>query len=203
MKSIRLNKSIRSDIANNIREAYVTENPAPVVEDLRDVNLKEIIWQQYLKDIKPIQDIVDANPQLTTHLRHRSYFYAEIKGMSVLQIKSHTEDTPRFLELNPSSNYYYSWDDDNMPVEVRAAIDTNKAQAKVIRKAKEALSSWKNELSRYMQDVIQTLDGVNTSGQLLDVWPEVEKFLPKGTVDPSAIQLPAVNTVALNRKLGL
>lgn len=53
-----------------------------------------------------------------------------------------------------------------------------------------------------MQDVIQIIEGVNTTGQLLAAWPAVEKFIPAGVNNPNRINLPAVNFARLNAGIG-
>ena len=53
----------------------------------------------------------------------------------------------------------------------------------------------------FKSQVRQTLDSVNTTKQLVEVWPEVEEHLPESVKDPSKIQLPSVNIQSLNEQL--
>ena len=41
-------------------------------------------------------------------------------------------------------------------------------------------------------EICAVLDSVNTTKQLLEAWPEIERFMPSGYVDPSKVQLPAI-----------
>lgn len=52
-----------------------------------------------------------------------------------------------------------------------------------------------------MQQVRQVVDAVNTTKQLLEVWPEAEQFIPEDIRDPSTITLPSVNIADLNNQV--
>jgi hypothetical protein len=47
------------------------------------------------------------------------------------------------------------------------------------------------------------LDTVNTTGQLLNVWPEAEQFIPSDVLDFSKINLPSVSFNDLNKAVGI
>ena len=92
--------------------------------------------------------------------------------------------------------------DTDIPPAIQEVIDGINGAKKRVRAQRALVIAYDKEKANYEQDVTQVLDGCNTSGQLILVWEEVEKFLPKGVANPSIINLPSVNIAALSRKLG-
>ena len=63
--------------------------------------------------------------------------------------------------------------------------------------------TWLANRSAVADQVRMALDSVNTTGQLLSVWPEAEKFIPTDVLDFSTIQLPSVSFSSLNKAVGI
>lgn len=205
MKSIRLNNNIREAIATKIMAAYDQNNPEPEVVDTRDDILREALWQYYLEDTHAAQDALNKAPELRQYVRKTAYFYVRLNGTTHTVTPPKTEDgtSQAILDINPSSDYFYQWNGDETPEKIDAVLVENAKQAKGIRKQREAYSAWELARNAYLDSVNQVIQNVNTTGQLLTVWPEVETFLPTGTIDPSRIQLPSVNVASLNAAIGV
>lgn len=210
MKSIRFNKNIRADIVQNIEKAYIEENPEPLVMPSITSVLQKALWQFYLEEVKPIKEAFKANPVLQRYETTTSYMYARMPSGATITIyeEGDTCIKERFLSLNTSSSYCWDWEVTEskgtpvVPALIQEVLDTEKANKKIRREQNKKLEAWQTEADRYIRDITQIIDGCNTSGQLLQIWPEVEKFLPRGATNPSRIQLPSVNIAELNRKLG-
>lgn len=74
-----------------------------------------------------------------------------------------------------------------------------KAKYKQWKKLSVSIKEEKAQRKDYQDQVTMVIQGVNTTGQLLDVWPEVERFIPLGINKTENIQLPAVSTQRLNK----
>ena len=211
LKSLRLNKGIRADILSNIMEAYSIENPAPVVNDNRGNNLEEVLltwYKEFNADV--IATYSTASDELKAFFKTSNYFYYAGGGSRYNTVYFSGNNSDDDMEdkdkvyLPRSRDTFVNLDnpDTDIPDYVQAVLDANSKQAKIIRKERNVLSAYESEYDRYKQDIEQVLSSVNTTGQLTELWPEVEKFLPKGMSNPKMISLPAVNIALLNRKLG-
>ena len=65
-----------------------------------------------------------------------------------------------------------------------------------------AYEEHQKSLKKFTNELKQVLESVNTTGQLLEVWPEAAPFVPQEISNPSSISLPAVSFVELNKVLG-
>ena len=71
-------------------------------------------------------------------------------------------------------------------------------------KVLESHGDWLKERRNLNTEITTVLNSVNTTKQLIEVWPEVEKFLPAHIADPNTgIKLPALKVSRLNEKLGI
>lgn len=205
MKSIRLNKQIRTQIVNNIRDAYVKENKEPESTDDRSTKLKEVLLKHYKHIHRDIIEYYNNNPDKQKYINTTSYVgFRDANNNHWLEFNLNEGETV-YLPSPESSGVFIDLanPDAKIPASIKKVLERNKSLSKTLRKEREARSKYSSDLSRYLQGVRQVIDGVNTSKQLMEVWPEVEKFLPQGVTNPSKINLPAVNTQSLNSKLGV
>lgn len=62
---------------------------------------------------------------------------------------------------------------------------------------------WETEYSTFKKEVWATLESVNTTGQLVELWPSAENYIPAHLADPEkGINLPALHISRLDAKLG-
>jgi hypothetical protein len=68
----------------------------------------------------------------------------------------------------------------------------------------KAWDKWDKALTEFQCEITQIIYSVNTTKQLVDLWPEAEDYLPAFANDPSkGINLPALKTSRLNEALGI
>ncbi|ARM71086.1 hypothetical protein pVco7_gp098 [Vibrio phage pVco-7] len=207
MKSIRLNTEIREAIIKNISDAYDKNNPKPELTiDTGDI-LEKAVRQHYMKQSLEMRKLIEANPILkdqvstTGYIQYISptgswgsvYLYdknnSEAEKVRALSKYSGTRDfsNPDYLAKHPS---------------LKKAAEEFTSLQKAARKEREALSDWNKARTSYLDEIQQVLKGVNTTKQLMEQWEEVKEFIPQAYFNPSKIALPAINTKALNEKLG-
>lgn len=203
-KSIRLNKESRKDILANIMEAYVAENPEPEVEDNRITELNAVLSEYYQRKYKGMitayrdsayPDFFNVSQTVKCVSAHGEFFHIALMDEAGEVIQLPVRNSV-FVDLSNPDQVK------KLPPYVTKVLVQHKRDAKRISEEKTKVRTYRSELDRYRQDVKNVLEGCGSTGQLLSVWAECEKFLPKGTVNPSTIQLPTVNVAALNRKLG-
>jgi hypothetical protein len=205
MKSIRLNKDIRATVVANIKKAYLTENVKPVYKDEAQQDLNTVLLAHYKKVNKEAIAVFETNPELKKYMCKDSYItYRNVEGNhKYLEFNLNIGEAV-YLPIirNQGAFINLSNPDTKFPPAIAKVIENNAKMKKALRKQREVISAYELELSNYIQEVRQVLDGVNTTKQLLEVWPEVEKFLPEGITNPSKINLPSVSIASLNNKLG-
>jgi len=202
-KSIRLNNKLREEILSNIEQAYTIKNPAPsyiTTEEMRkemDKKLTELCIARSntlqakatkagialnMLESRRYVDLCDTNPSnVDDKYLCRMYF---------------TDSNDNYLYLNVAPTLDFFKDS-----EAGAIYKEYKKNIKGNKKAKDAHKAWELKKSNYLSDVRNVLQGVNTTGQLLEQWEEVEKFIPVGIVDPSSINLPSNVSIAQLNKL--
>ena len=225
MKSIRLNKTIRETIVNNIRAAWIEANPAPVnPQDPADI-LYKAAEQCHLQDPKVKAALKFAKTEagkavvaMSTSLSFRlpdgeyTYMYAvtspetgEVLVNNARNFANNHKDTKhlkKYVSAFGSVTCDFHNEDflkDN-PTAAQAVKEFNKAR-KENHKLRKAHSEWELKRDNYMEQVTQVVGGVNTTGQLIEQWEEVAQFIPEGYRNPSRIQLPAVSVASLNAGL--
>ena len=214
MKSIRLNKEIRLEIVNNIMASYATENPEPPEVPDSETALDAAVYDWAVESNKDLIKIAEDLHSKYSSLIKRGYSiqYVTTKG-SYRNVYHSTKTNSQYIsEVYVDSVYLPSvWDgvvikldnpDTKIPAEIQTVLDNMKGNKASVKAAKKLVADYNFEYLRYKQDVSQVIDGCNTSKQLLEVWKEVEQFLPVGVANPSSINLPAVSIASLNRKLG-
>lgn len=207
-KSIRLNKSLRAEIVSNIMSSYDAANPEPVRPELKGGSIENMVKAYFLnKHKKIIEEVGNLSPDTLSMISllnknahvnykgetgHWECFYFTEKELEKVKI-------PHALRNNAVINLS---DPDQLTAPLRKALEAKKKFEKTtLKEYKQKYKDYELERRNYIQQIQTVLDGVNTSNQLLEVWPEVEEYLPVGVVEPSKIQLPSVNIQTLNSAL--
>ncbi|AUR87220.1 hypothetical protein HYP58_gp74 [Vibrio phage 1.097.O._10N.286.49.B3] len=194
MGSIRLNKTTRTDIVDRVMKAWLLKNKEP----------KRYTREQYTKDRDAlIREKVLGESQELKGKAHKAGIAEED-----LILTSY-----RRVVMSDSSGKRHQWTlyvDSNEAINRCGALDLDldseltakihKLRKKCTNKrAQDAFKAWETKRINYRKDVENVVAGVNTTGQLREVWPEVEKFLPEALNNPSSgIKLPTVSIKALN-----
>ncbi len=208
-KSIRLNNTIRGTILDNVMTAWKSNNPAPEypAENASWEGVANVIRSIYLKEAAPYTLLIAEGKIPSKMVKQCSYIRARIRACGVNEdvfVGFGTDDKGMSItvpQTNPKSSYVYSWDDDNIPALIKAALGAREAELETIREKRKIHREWMARRDQKSAQIASVLVGVNTSAQLIDVWPEVEKYMPVGVVDPSNISLPAISVDALNEGL--
>lgn len=207
-KSIRLNKTLRSDIIANIMSSYDAANPEPVRPEPKAGSIDDMVKAYFLnKHKKVIEEVGNLSTELLkfVHLIDPSDYigYRSETGSweSFCLTKEDVEKykVPYSLRNNAVINLE---DPAQLTAPIRKVLEAKKKFEKTtLKEYKQVHKDYELERRNYVQQIQTVLDGVNTSNQLLEVWPEVEEYLPIGVVEPSKIQLPSVNIQTLNSAL--
>lgn len=210
-KSIRLNKQLRQDILDNIMGAYDIANPQPVepIADTKNSIVKTLL-EITLKKNQKLLDLIKNNYELLkedfnscgkyTSLIYNNYD-GNFKSVYLGNFLSTEELSliPRSLFKNAVINLE---DSNQVSATLKKVIDADKLFNKTtLKQFSKDNKEWSTNHKNYKAQVSTVLEGVNTTNQLLEVWPEVEKFLPVGVLEPSKIQLPSVSISTLNSAL--
>tara|TARA_R110000822_G_scaffold35050_2_gene98994 strand:+ start:771 stop:1328 length:558 start_codon:yes stop_codon:yes gene_type:complete len=184
MKSIRLNKLIRDDISNAMVASWEKTSPKPC--DLR-------------KEQQKVGDAIykEAHKKITFGNAHLNFFNVSaaikytVDGVVQQSIMSCARPM-RATAPNRSS--------DNIAI----VYDKTPKVVLDLQKLEKANSDWITLKSIFKEEIQQIISSVNTTQQLVDIWPEAEQYLPAYACDPSkGIKLPALKTSRLNEALGV
>ena len=87
---------------------------------------------------------------------------------------------------------------------IEATVTADDKKLIKLQKEQQNIETWYEQKREFLKEVNELLRLVNTSKQLLELWPEVEPYLPPHIADPSrAVQLPAIPISRLNERLGI
>lgn len=205
MKSIRLNNEIREQILDNIKAAYLKVNPLykrPPNNLSFSQQTAEIAKAEHLQEVAMLSALIQEHPDL--------------KILKLLSLSDNCTRVGKVLlpENNVSVEFdspmpgVHQWvalrdwrDSKDQPRKIKTLLKNKAKIDRDYRKETEKVNESQKELERYLDKVRQPIYGVNTTGQLLEIWPEVSKYLPQGTINPSKINLPAINIKDLNTVL--
>lgn len=204
MKSIRLNQTIREKIKQNIQAAWEQANEMPKEIEYRET-FKGIIAQAVHTSLLKEQKELDKLAKRYPHLSHRL-----VQAGDYDHVRIHSDALDQYVDIKakdlgieylPSPAFALNFDRLVTDLSMEDLVKSKPAIDRAMRKAREKVSDWELKRDRYMDQVNDVVCGVNTTKQLIEVWPEVVKFFPKGLFDPSHIQLPAVSVADLNAQL--
>ena len=195
MKSVRLTKDMRQRILNSYLACYDASNPEP--ERYNEKSFEGIFAETLRKRLFDKAG-VDETTIPTEFLKRAS----DIK----VQTPDGTLTWFRFYN-SEGTDYHYK---PCPKLDGAIAVDANDPAYLAYKKAKRELKdlnaphdAWYTARNEVEAKVRMALDSVNTTGQLLSVWPEAEKFIPTDVLDFSTIQLPSVSFSSLNKAVGI
>jgi hypothetical protein len=183
IKSIRLNAAIRTDIIKAMTESWEKSNPSPVDIELLDEKIGDFIWEFYYGKLdfsKIPSDMLHMEKRVSISCANKVYVF----NMSVLR-------------PYPTSPNRYG-------LRLIDALDTIPLYVQDYILATAKSIEWNDNRNEFKSEITTIVESVTTTGQLVNMWPEAEQYLPPFASDPSkAILLPALKTSRLNALLGI
>lgn len=190
MKSVRLNKEIRTAIVTNILKTWDKSHPAPVgvAAPSRD-GLVNALYNEWYEANKI--DTLIACGMKDDYLNKDSYVYVEVKDAETgrnIQEWGHcfhdergTKESRVFkrnggMSCDNTHPAFIEW-------QAKQSLQTE-SQGKIDKRNKARKD--------YGADIRAVLDSVNTTKQLVEAWPEIEQYIPNTFRDPSSFQLPSI-----------
>lgn len=192
MKSLRLNKEMRDNILSNFVAKYLVANPKPTITRSIDMLKSDIatkisnnLYGKYVELVP--KDLLNTCNYLCVQLPNDSVaqFYFRVEGGDCISLPSTKENKVEYVFT----------ESDPMWIEYQVAAAKLKEENAVVEAHEKALSKFKGEVK-------QVLESVNTTLQLVEVWPEAAPFVPQEISNPSSINLPSVNFAELNKVIG-
>lgn len=194
MSSIRLNKTTRGEIVDRVMKAWLLKNKEP----------KRYTRAQYTKDRDAlIEEIILAESEEVKAKARKAGIAEEFLALTSYRyvVLSDTEGKrTQWMVYVDSGEALHGCGAMDLDLNTELVAKIKKLRKKCTNKrTQDTYKAWENKRNNYRKDVENVVAGVNTTGQLREVWPEVEKFLPEALNNPSkGIQLPTVSIKALN-----
>jgi len=197
-KSLRLNKDLRASILNSIMNKYDESNPEPTselptLEELRGLlaeNISDKVYGKYQLDNVPKELLnTDTGIKVQTPDGNVEYW-----NFPLIPTGKYSNNYTYKVSTSESKVEYVFTEDDPLWMEYQEARELTKTFNKEVREHQATRKL-------YSEEVAQVLGGHNTTGKLLDEWPEVLPYLPKNIANPSSISLPSVSVKKLNEQL--
>lgn len=210
MKSIRLNSNLRDTIINRIMTAWDLANPCKVTEQSEwEVTKQELFVPAINEKLKRMPDYLawvnlpETKKYLTSspHSYHRNIKYPNGSTSNYNYLEDVKGILTPLLPADFCSGMLFDYSQETLPTWAEKAVTSWKRKIKGIKANNALYDEHVKERRLYRDEITNIIYNVNTTGQLLDVWPEVEKFLPETAVNPSKTTLPAVSTKKLNAAL--
>ncbi len=181
-KSVRLSNAIREDIKQSMLNAWIARNPIPFDLDKMSNNIADAIWKKHYGKL-PLNKIP----------KHMLKASNSVKIQIAGAVKSFRMSEERPYEIQGSYTEAILEVHDESPQNISEYFD-----------AKQKVSEWEKVKTEFIEEITVILDSVNSTGQLIQLWPEAEQYLPPFAADPSkGINLPALKTSRLNEMLGI
>lgn len=187
-KSVRLNKEIRSRIVDSVMMQYDVKNPLPKVPvDVAEGALAEAVHSRLYGSI------ADSIAKIPTSLLNMSSYIR-------VQMSTGTMCASFPVAANGDQEHRAS-DTSRFHRATKEEEDQYYAAARELRKLRVKYDEAEKTRRTYKSEVADVINSVNTTAQLLDLWPEVERFIPETVRNPSKISLPAISVANLNEAL--
>lgn len=184
VKSIRLSGQKREDILDSVMTQWAENNKAPD-KTKAEHELSEYYYSQ------------SVNSKLISKLEEKSVQPFLKKGEIIL-----VQVAQEFYRLHLKEEKPLK--DNSFHPKCCLVLDKKPEIHEAYDKIGVEYSKYWDERCKFKSEVSGILDTVNTTRQLVELWPEIEKFLPAYLADPSkGVQLPAIPTSRLNQKLGV
>ncbi len=179
MKSIRLTNDMKLDILKSILSKWEETNIKPDIYKAANVFGMYLWSSKYGKYKKQI----DALP---IELFHTSRYIKFCVDGQVDQVT-----VSEYIPSEYGGIIYKS-------------IKSSNSQYTKYNKVADDFKDWQESRRSIQREAEAIINSVNTSKQLVEVWPDVEPFLPAHIADPDkAIRLPAITVSRLNERIGI
>lgn len=184
MKSVRLAQHSRADIAISVmagfEEAYFSKQPYKTEQQLRIAIEKEHIT-------------------VMNRLWQRCYGHVNLSGIPDFMITDSA-----FAVSCSGSSRVESMRLSKKPGK-RTAIDMiidDESEFQLYDKLRAELSAYNKEFEEYRREVQAVLESVTTTKQLVELWPNIEQYIPAHLADPErGVKLPALHISRLDERL--
>lgn len=180
MKSIRLSKTKREEILNSVLQEWVLNNPFKETKEIEFQIAEELYNKAFSEKVQSLA----KNQELKLFIEYGVRFMVSVKG--ILETFSLKEQRPLPV--------HKSW---NGPIIL--VLEEETETMKLLQQTKyenDALFEKKEQLKR---EVSEILTSVNSTKELVELWPEIESLIPAHLADPSrGINLPAIPVSRLN-----
>lgn len=184
MKSVTLTKSMREDILSSVIRQWEKMNKAPDFKQAQH-DFAMLLWEEkYGKYQKHFNAVPENCIKRSEYVRY--CVGGQVKGASFKDGKK-----------MPVAMDGYS-------DPIIKSFDDSDTDYQDFMKVSNAYDEWEKRRSEVIRETQAVLESVNTTRQLLELWPQCEPFLPAHIADPDkAIRLPAMQMSRLNERLGI
>lgn len=187
MASVKLTNALRSVIWNNIRHKQLDPKRVELEKSLEligDEIYNAVVGDKVLKLMESIPDM---------YFIRSNYIYVQNVAAKFIHIQM-----SKSRVIPPKCHH-------GKPVFHTEMADPKKAEEAFVRymKKREMITAHDRDVSIYKDEAMRIMCSVNTVKPLLQVWPEVEEFLPDSTKNVDNAQLPMVQVTKLNEQLGI
>jgi len=189
MKSLRLTKQLRENILESFVAKYKEANTPP-----QEPKSERQLGQEFADKVhqKVYGKYLSLVPEYMFNLANAIRVQLPNDGVQWLYFGENEKGSCKRPCTNESKIEYVFTDSDPIFLEYSNALNTCKVEV-------QQYQEYNKVLAKFKSDVSQVLESVNTTKQLVEVWPESEPFLPKEVSNPSSINLPAVNFAEINK----
>lgn len=195
MKSVRLTKDLRQRILDSYLACYDASNTEPQKHSEKSI---EGVFAETLRKRLFEKARVDETSIPTEFLCKTAYIRFQSPDDTIKVLYFYNAEGTSY-DYKPCSSV-----DGVIPVNAvdpaYVAYKNAKRELKVLNEPHDAWSTARNTVKNQVR---MALDSVNTTGQLLSVWPEADQFIPSDVLDFSAIHLPSVSFSSLNKAAGI
>ena len=183
-KSIRLNEAKRYDIVKSVMEAWKNNNPEP---DYKSENTKAANFYYKLATEQISNKINDKS--ISQYINKKNKFNVQISG---IMYQFELDDIPL-----PITKDHYT-------IPCILVLDEKCPSHKKYEELELEHQKWSNLKSQMFSETKELIETCQNTGQLLEMWPQIEPLLPAYLADPEkGVKLPSIPVSRLNERLGL
>ena len=182
MKSMKLNQIIRDDILLSIMKTWDARNVEPDVGEA-EARFAMWLWSRHVgKDAKALESVPDKYLNKKTAV---AYSY---------------DGTVNQVTLAKAMAAWWG----RYETPVLEVFEKEHRELKRFNKVVSDKGVWSEKRNEVERESSIVLDSVNTTKQLIEMWPQCEPFLPAYVANPDkAVRLPAIPLSRLNERLGI
>jgi len=182
---------MREDIVKSIIKRYEETNPAPYDKAEEESAMAYNMYNMFHREANLgsiDKKYITYSPNIRVTVQGERHVFAYSPncknvwggyGDEAIRMPS-TKDEYHINELNLRSVFWLDW-----------------------QKKLASIEEYNEVRNKFKQEIVAVIDSVNTTKQLVEIWPEVQVYIPTHLNDPSRIQLPAIRMDSINAKIGL